>query len=139
MRVIAEEAARVAKKHWSHYPLGSFQMDLGGPNSTLMVTVLYDHTLHTAGPEYRERQLCRFRERLRQAGYHELAYATYPPAGEDGAGSTFAMVIDAWPPAAACVCETWSQYSAASDRAAMEVKALYQQEVERTRSEMLSE
>jgi hypothetical protein len=139
MQVIAEEAARVAKEYWSHYPFGTYPMDIAEGNATELVLVVYDNTLHTAGPEYRERQLCRFRERLRQAGYKELASATYPPAGEDGAGSTFAMVIDTWTPAAECVCETWSQYIAACDQAAMEVKALYQQEVERTRLELLSE
>jgi HNH endonuclease len=43
----------------------------------------------------RDRETNMFRRRLTEAGIVELGYGTYPPAGEDSAGYTYAMLIDA--------------------------------------------
>jgi transcriptional regulator with XRE-family HTH domain len=45
-------------------------------------------------PQVRERETAQFRRWLRSQGIKELAYATYPPTGED-AGYTYAMILRA--------------------------------------------
>jgi transcriptional regulator with XRE-family HTH domain len=46
-------------------------------------------------PMQRNEELAEFRDRMRAEGVKELAYATYPPEGREGAGYTYAMLIDA--------------------------------------------
>jgi hypothetical protein len=60
----------------------------------LDVLVIYNNNPYAAGPQYREAETAEIRELLRAAGIKELAYATYPPAGEKDAGYTYALVLD---------------------------------------------
>ena len=56
---------------------------------------LYNNNPYADVPEGREWELAAFRRWLRAEGIGELAYSTYPPPGEESAGYTYAMLLDA--------------------------------------------
>ena len=59
------------------------------------VLVLYNNNPYARGPEFRERETADFRRRLAAEGITELAYATFPLEGDEAAGYTYAMLLDA--------------------------------------------
>lgn len=44
---------------------------------------------------HRDRWIAELRRRMRQAGILELGHGTYPPAGQEDAGYTMAIILDA--------------------------------------------
>jgi hypothetical protein len=60
------------------------------------VLVFYDNNPYQAGPRYRERQLCRIRQRIDQLGLREVGFATWPPEGQEDAGYTLALLVGPW-------------------------------------------
>jgi hypothetical protein len=123
MRLLAEVCARFAHEEEFDTPSGCFRLDCAklelDPDDGVLVCV-YDNYPFKAGSQFRERQLCRFRQRLDQRGYRELAFAGYPPEGQEQAGYTFAMIIDDGTP-----------------EMLEEVAAIYQEETRRTVDELL--
>jgi hypothetical protein len=100
LQVMAELAARYAGEEEFHsrrgcYPLECNEQD-GYDDGTVLC--IYDNNPYSAGPQYREEQLCRFRQRLDQRGYKEVGFGIWPPEGEESAGYTFALLIDDWTP-----------------------------------------
>jgi transcriptional regulator with XRE-family HTH domain len=61
----------------------------------LGVLCLYNNNPYSQYPTLRDEELAEFRRRMKAEGIKELAYATYPPEGEEDAGYTYAMLIDA--------------------------------------------
>src|SRR5262245_27441964 len=57
------------------------------------VVVLYNNNPYAAGKWLREDETQRIRERLVALGCEVLAYAEYPPPGEEDAGYTYAMIV----------------------------------------------
>jgi len=46
-------------------------------------------------PNRREEELAEFRRRMAEEGIEELAFATYPPEGQEDSGYTYAQIINA--------------------------------------------
>lgn len=61
----------------------------------LDVLVLFNNNPYANFPSLRDEETAKFRQRLAAKGLVELAYATYPPAGQQDAGYTYALVIQA--------------------------------------------
>jgi len=61
----------------------------------LGVLCLYNNNPYANYPALRDEETAAFRKRMRAAGIKVLAYATYPPEGEESAGYTYAMLLDA--------------------------------------------
>jgi transcriptional regulator with XRE-family HTH domain len=61
----------------------------------LAVLCLYNNNAYANDPTLRDKETDEFRRRMKGEGIKELAYATYPPEGQEGAGYTYAMLIDA--------------------------------------------
>ena len=59
------------------------------------VLCLYNNNPYTVDPARRDRELAEFRRRLQAEGIAELAFATYPPEGDDYPGYTYALLMDA--------------------------------------------
>jgi hypothetical protein len=57
-------------------------------------TVLFNNHPYAKGRRYRDEEVAELKEELRKAGIASLAYATWPPEGEEGAGYTYALVLD---------------------------------------------
>lgn len=55
---------------------------------------VYNNNPYAKHPDLRDEETSAFRDWLQANGIKELAYATYPAAGED-AGYTYAMILDA--------------------------------------------
>ena len=101
MQVMAELCARYAGEEEFHsrrgcYPLECNDMVVGCDDGTVLC--IYDNNPYSAGPQYREKQLCLFRQRLDQRGYKEVDFGIWPPEGEEQAGYSFALLIDDWSP-----------------------------------------
>jgi hypothetical protein len=123
MRLLAEVCARFAHEESFDTPSGCFLLNcakLGLDCDDGVLVCLYDNCPFKAGSEFRERQLCRFRQRLDQLGYRELGFAGYPPEGEEQAGYSFAMII-----------------GDGTAEMLEEVAAIYQEEARRTVDELL--
>jgi hypothetical protein len=60
----------------------------------LDVVALYNNNPYRQGWHYRDRETEEMRRELQEAGIATLAYATYPAEGEEGAGYTYALVLD---------------------------------------------
>jgi len=58
------------------------------------VLCLYNNNPYADYPTLRDDELTEFRRRMKEEGLKELAYATYPPEGEEAAGYTYALLID---------------------------------------------
>jgi hypothetical protein len=58
------------------------------------VLCVYNNNPYAQHPDRRDEETATFRRWLTMNGIKELAYATYPETGE-GAGYTYAMIIDA--------------------------------------------
>jgi transcriptional regulator with XRE-family HTH domain len=69
----------------------------------------YNNNPYDLYPRRREEEVAEFRKRLKSAGIRELAYATYPPPGEEDAGYTFAMIVDAGQDRAEELCNWWTE------------------------------
>ncbi len=67
---------------------------------------LYNNNPWAHDSALRDLETAEFRQRLAEAGIPKLAYATYPPPGEEGAGYTYAMIIGAGADRVAWVKET---------------------------------
>jgi hypothetical protein len=59
------------------------------------ILCFYDNNPYAGCPRLREHQTAAFRLLIQKAGIDELAYATYPPAGEKDAAYTFALLLNA--------------------------------------------
>ena len=59
------------------------------------VLCFFNNTPFDSSPKRREQGVAGFRDRIQAAGINELAYAIWPPAGNHGAGYTFAMIVKA--------------------------------------------
>ena len=60
----------------------------------LGVLCLYNNNPYEKHPTLRDEETAEFRRRMKAEGIKELAYATYPPEGQEDAGYTYAMLID---------------------------------------------
>jgi hypothetical protein len=60
----------------------------------LGVTVLFNNNPYAKGRHYRDEEVAWMRAELEKVGIASLAYATYPPEGEEDAGYTYALVLD---------------------------------------------
>jgi hypothetical protein len=70
------------------------------------VWYLYNNNPYASDPTLRDQETDEFRRRLKEAGIKELAYATYPDEGEEDAGYTYAMLIEAGEEKADWITET---------------------------------
>jgi hypothetical protein len=59
------------------------------------VLCFFNNNPYASGTNRRDQEVAGFRDRMKAAGIKELAYATWPPAGRESAGYTFAMIVDA--------------------------------------------
>lgn len=59
------------------------------------VLCIYNNNPYEGFPDQRDKEVAAFRERLKEAGIKELAYATYPFDGDEYPGYTYAQIIDA--------------------------------------------
>jgi hypothetical protein len=62
------------------------------------ILVVFDLAPYQAGPEYRERELCRIRQRLDQEGVRQSACVTWPPKGRKDAGFCVVTLLADWSP-----------------------------------------
>ena len=61
----------------------------------MTILCIYDNNPYANFPARRDEETALYRDWLAQHKIGELAYATYPPGGDEGAGYTYAMLIDA--------------------------------------------
>ncbi|WP_165245545.1 hypothetical protein [Paludisphaera soli] len=59
------------------------------------VLCLFNNNPYEGFPTLRDEELAEFRRLLDVEGLRELAYATYPPEGDEDPGYTYAMIIEA--------------------------------------------
>jgi transcriptional regulator with XRE-family HTH domain len=59
------------------------------------VLCIFNNNPYAKYPTLRDEELAEFRRRMRAERIKELAYATYPPKGQEDAGYTYAMLIEA--------------------------------------------
>jgi hypothetical protein len=59
------------------------------------IVIIQNSHPYRASSLARDEETARFRQRLADAGVGELAYATYPPPGEEDAGYSYGMLLDA--------------------------------------------
>jgi hypothetical protein len=121
MQLWAEIAALHANEHlfeshWGSYPMDCAELDEDGDDGKVLV--VYDNHPYSAGTEYRDRQLCRLRQRLDQRGYGEVGFASYPSEGA-AEGYSFALLVYDWTP-----------------QMQEEIGGIYQEEILRTMHEM---
>jgi hypothetical protein len=57
------------------------------------VLCLYNNNPYDKYPDLRDEELAEFRARMKERGLKELAFAAYPPDGEEDAGYTYARLI----------------------------------------------
>jgi transcriptional regulator with XRE-family HTH domain len=69
----------------------------------------YNNNPYAKHPTLRDEEVAEFRRRLKSAGIKELAYATYPPPGDESAGYTFAMIVDVGEDRMAELCDWWNE------------------------------
>jgi hypothetical protein len=120
MEILAVAAARYAGEEEFHIRRGCYPLVCADEDyDDGKVLCLYDNNPYQAGPEYRDRQLCRFRQRLDQKGYKEVGFGVWPPEGEESGGYSFALLIDDW-----------------SEEMQEEIKGIYEEEIDRTVREM---
>jgi hypothetical protein len=100
MQLMAQWAAEDAHERLfsSHFNCYRFECSLLDPEDDSVVLCLYDNHPYKGGPHWRQEQLTRFRQRIDQLGYTELAHATFPPDGDAQEGYSFAMLIDNYSP-----------------------------------------
>ena len=67
---------------------------------------LYNNNPYAHDPTLRDKETAEFRRKLKVEGIKEVAYATYPPEGQEYAGYTYAMIIGAGEEKADWVCDT---------------------------------
>jgi hypothetical protein len=70
------------------------------------VLCLYNNHPYAGHPTLRDAEVAEFRQRMDELGIEELAFATYPPPGDEDAGYTFALLIDAGEEATCWVIKT---------------------------------
>jgi transcriptional regulator with XRE-family HTH domain len=88
----AKEAQRMAKDaHENHFPSRRGVWHIADADKLCF----YNNNPYAAAPTLRDEEVAEFRKRLKAARIKELAYATYPLPGEESAGYTFAMIVDA--------------------------------------------
>jgi transcriptional regulator with XRE-family HTH domain len=80
------------------------------------VLCLYNNNPWEDHPELRANETREFRRRMKEEGIKELAYETYPPEGQEDAGYTYAMIIDAGKEKEDWVAETMNAIVAKSYR-----------------------
>lgn len=89
---MAELAFRCAK----HGHLHEFEMRrVVFAFSDVKAVCYVNNNPYASFPDLRDQEVTTFRAWLAESGFRELAFATYPPAGDVGAGYTFAMLIEA--------------------------------------------
>jgi hypothetical protein len=59
------------------------------------VLVFWKNNPYANRPTLRDEETAAFCAELAARGIEELAYATYPPEGDEGAGYTYALVVNA--------------------------------------------
>jgi transcriptional regulator with XRE-family HTH domain len=67
---------------------------------------LYNNNPYENYPDRRSEELREFRSRMQDQKIKELAYATYPPEGEEDAGYTYALIIEGGEDICAWACDT---------------------------------
>ena len=91
-RAVAESVARDAHAGRSRSRRGSYRL-LGDGEGVEDILVVHDSHPYKAGPQYRDRPLARFRQKIDQLGLLEKGFGTWPPEGEKRAGYTFALLL----------------------------------------------
>jgi hypothetical protein len=81
---------RMLKSHRGTYLINE------APTARGQVICLYNnHPYKKPAINRREMETDLFRQRMRDAGIRELGYSTYPPPGDEDAGYSYAMILDA--------------------------------------------
>ena len=88
-RKLAKNAAKVAGENYFSSRRGIWHL------ADLDVLCVYNNNPYAADPTLRDKETAQFREWLKQQGIKELAYDVYPEEGEEDAGYTYAMLLDA--------------------------------------------
>jgi transcriptional regulator with XRE-family HTH domain len=73
------------------------------------ILCLFNNNPYAHMPTRRDEELAEFRRRMKVEGIQEVAYATYPPEGEEDAGYTYALLIKAGADKAEWAAETMTQ------------------------------
>jgi hypothetical protein len=90
---IAQSCARFVYENDFPGPRACFPYECR--NGTTVLVVFDDHVFK-AGPQVREKLLCRVRQRLDQLGLYEVGCAAWPPAGAPDAGHTVVLLVAPW-------------------------------------------
>jgi len=85
---IAKRTAKMAFEEYSSSRRGVWYVDG-------IVVVYNNHPYAARFPELRDQETAEFRTRIRETGITELAYAIYPPMGQEDGGYTYAMLLAA--------------------------------------------
>jgi hypothetical protein len=67
---------------------------------------VYNNNPYAKHPKLRDYELKQFRLRMSAAGIKELGYGTYPPPGDESAGYTYALLLEAGPDRADFIADT---------------------------------
>jgi hypothetical protein len=59
------------------------------------IVCVYNNNPYADDAKRRDRETAAFRARMKAARIREVAYATYPPAGKEDAGYTYALLLKA--------------------------------------------
>jgi hypothetical protein len=86
-RVAQSLAWDAGENHWSKWRGMWFLEDVDAICS-------FNNYPYAELPAKRTAQVAAFRKRIKAAGIKELAHASYPPAGEEGAGNTFVLITE---------------------------------------------
>jgi hypothetical protein len=84
----AQACARDAHENYFQHRRGTWVFEDMG------VTVLFDNNPYVKGWHFRDEETAELKEELQKIGIATLAYATWPPEGEEGAGYSYALVLD---------------------------------------------
>jgi len=87
---LATALASYAQEHNFESHQGCYTIGYGEAE----ILVIYDNAPDNRGPQYRVEELGLFRAHLADQRIRELAFASYPAAGEENAGYSYAMLID---------------------------------------------
>jgi transcriptional regulator with XRE-family HTH domain len=117
---------KTAKKDWTRLAYGcarvAFREDFSSRRGVYLLTTagergvlcLYNNNPWANHPTLRDEETAEFRKRLKSRRLKELAYASYPPEGQEDAGYSYAMLIDAGEEEMSWVAETMQEIVAKS-------------------------